>query len=190
MPEYAITMLVLKYQLTEEEYFDYNYYTAWSSPEKKGYRIRYYLRVFVLYAAVAVLFIVGSNSRQKITDFIIFGIIALVYFLLVPWLIKKSIGRRVKDILRQPENQHVLGEAEIILMDNGIIDKDEASESKYNWDAIVRKAETPFCYYLYTNSHHAIVIPKRAIRNAEEKKELERLLNQHLPLTSEFSRED
>lgn len=183
-------MLVLKYQLTEEEYFDYNYYTAWSSPEKKGYRIRYYLRVFVLYAAVAVLFIVGSNSRQKITDFIIFGIIALVYFLLVPWLIKKSIGRRVKDILRQPENQHVLGEAEIILMDNGIIDKDEASESKYNWDAIVRKAETPFCYYLYTNSHHAIVIPKRAIRNAEEKKELERLLNQHLSLTSEFSRED
>jgi hypothetical protein len=183
-------MLVLKYHLTEEEYFDYNYYTAWSAPEKKGYRIRYYLRVFLLYAAVAVLFILGSHSRQKVVDFIIFGAIAIVYFLLVPWLIKRSIGRRVKDILKQPENQHVLSEAEVILMDTGIIDKDEASETKYNWDAIVRKAETPFCYYLYTNSHHAIVIPKRAVRNAEEKKELERLLNQHLSLTSEFSGED
>jgi hypothetical protein len=96
----------------------------------------------------------------------------------------------VKDILRQPENEHVLGETEVILMDTGILDKDAASESKYSWDAIVRKAETPFCYYLYTNSHHAIVIPKRAVRNAEDKKELERLLNQHLTLTSEFSREE
>ncbi len=183
-------MLVLKYHLTEEEYFDYNYYTTWASPEKKGYRIRYYLRVFLLYAAVAILFIIGSRSRQMGVDFIIFAVIAIVYFLLVPWLIKRSIGRRVKDILRQPENQHVLSEAEVILTDTGIIDKDEASESKYNWDAIVRKAETPFCYYLYTNSHHAIVIPRRAVRNAEEKKELERLLNQHLSLTSEFSKED
>ena len=183
-------MLVLKYNLTEEEYFDYNYYTAWSSPEKKGYRIRYYLRVFLLYAAVAVLFIIGSRSQQMTTDFIIFGIIAITYFLLVPWLIRKSIGRRVKDILRDPENQHVLEEAEVVLMDTGILDKDAASESKYSWDAIVRKAETPFCYYLYTNSHHAIVIPKRAVRNAEEQKELERLLNQHLSLTSEFSRVD
>ncbi|WP_315814442.1 YcxB family protein [Paraflavitalea speifideaquila] len=68
-----------------------------------------------------------------------------------------------------------------------MIDKDEASESKYTWEAIVRKAETPFCYYLYTNSHHAIVIPKRAARNTAEKQELERMLNQYLSLTSEFS---
>lgn len=183
-------MLVLKYHLTEEEYFDYNYYTAWAAPEKKGYRIRYYLRVFLLYAGVAILFIIGSHSQQMAVDFTVFGVIAITYFLLVPWLIRKSISRRVKDILRQPENQHVLGEAEVVLMDTGILDKDAASESKYTWDAIVRKAETPFCYYLYTNSHHAIVIPKRAVRNAEEKKELERLLNQHLSLTSEFSEEE
>jgi hypothetical protein len=183
-------MLVLKYHLTEEEYFDYNYYTAWASPEKKGYRIRYFLRVFVLYVAVAVLFIVSRQSQQMLWDFIIFGIIAITYFLLVPWLIRRSIGRRVKDILRLPENQHVLGEAEVILMDTGIIDKDEASESKYTWDAIVRKAETPLCYFLYTNSQHAIVIPRRAIRNAAEKQELERMLSQHLSLTSEFSTEE
>jgi RNase P protein component len=183
-------MLVLKYHLTEEEYFDYNYYTAWSAPERKGYRIRYYLRVFLLYSAVAVLFIISRQSRQLLIDFTIFGLIAITYFLLVPWLIKNSIRRRVKDILRQPENQHVLGAAEVILMDTGLIDKDEGSESKYSWEAIVRKAETPFCYYLYTNSHHAIVIPKRAARNAAEKKELEQLLNQHLSLTSEFSKEE
>ena len=71
-------------------------------------------------------------------------------------------------------------------MDTGIVDKDTASETKYTWEAIVRKAETPTSYYLYTNTHHAIVIPKRVLGNLQEKQELHRLLNQHLPLSSEF----
>jgi hypothetical protein len=179
-------MLNLRYNLTEEEFFDYNYYTTWSSPDKKGYRTRYYLRVFLLYAAVAVLFIVSNHSQQMAVDFAIFGVIALTYFLLVPWLIKRSIRKRVNDILRQPENGHVLGVAEVTLTDYGIIDKDESSETKYTWDAIVRKAETSFCYYLYTNSHHAIVIPKRTVRHEADQQELERLLNAHLPLSSDF----
>jgi len=183
-------LLILKYNLTEEEFFDYNYYTAWSSPDKKGYRIRYYLRVFLLYTAVAVLFIVSNHSQQMGIDFVIFGAIALAYFLLVPWLIKRSIQKRVRDILRHPENGHVLGASEVILSDTGIVDKDDASESRYTWEAIVRKAETAFCYYLYTNSHHAIVIPKRTLQNTADKREMERLLNTYLPLSSEFGEDE
>ena len=179
-------MLTLKYHLTEEEYFDYNYFTAWSAPDKKGYRTRYYLRVFLLYAAIACLYIFANHSGQILIDFIIFGVIAAAYFLLVPSLIKRSIRRRVKDILAQPENEHVLGEAEVVLMDTGIIDKDKASESKYAWEAIVRKEETNDCYYLYTSSYHAIVIPKRVISNPHDRQELERLFNRYLPLSSEF----
>ena len=179
-------MLTLKYHLTEEEYFDYNYYTAWSAPEKKNYRTRYYLRVFLLYAAIAGLYIFSRRSEQIFIDFIIFGVIAIVYFLMVPWLIKRSILRRVRTILSQPENQHILEEAEVVLMDTGIVDKDNASESKYSWEAIVKKAETSSSYYLYTNSYHAIVIPKRVLESPPEKQELERLFNQFLPLSSEF----
>ena len=121
---------------------------------------------------------------------IIFGVIAIAYFLMVPWLIRKSIGRRIKDSLRQPDNQHVLGEAEVTISETGITDKDEASESKYSWEAIVRKGETPLCYYLYTNSYHAIVIPKRVVRNVADQQELERLFDTYLSLTSEFSTEE
>ena len=183
-------MLILKYHLTEAEFFDYNYYTAWASPDKKGYRIRYYLRVFLLYTAVAVLFIVSNHSQQMGIDFVIFGAIAMAYFLMVPWLIKRSIHKRVRDMLREPDNDHILGATEVILTDTGIVDKDDASESKYNWEAIVRKGETPLCYYLYTNSQHAIVIPKRVLRDAAEKKEMERLLNTYLSLSSEFGEDE
>lgn len=179
-------MLILKYYLTEEEYFDYMYFTEWTAPFKKWYRIRYYNRVFLLYTSIAALYIITNHSSRLVVDIVIFSIIALLYFILVPFLIKRAIRRRVRGILEQPENAHVLEESEIILMDTGIIDKDNASESKYTWEAIVRKSETASSYYLYTNSHHAIVIPKRVLRNPEDRLELERLFNQHLSLSSEF----
>jgi hypothetical protein len=92
------------------------------------------------------------------------------------------VRRKVKDILAKPENQHILNEAEIILADSGITDKDSVSESRYDWEAIVHFAETPLSYYLYTNSYHAIVIPKRVITDAHQEKETRRLFDGHLPL--------
>ena len=97
-----LNMLNLKYHLTEEEYFDYNYYTAWAAPDKKNYRLWYYLRVFILYGAVASLYIFSRRTEQIFIDLIIFGVIATVYFLMVPYLIKRSILRRVRNILSKP----------------------------------------------------------------------------------------
>jgi hypothetical protein len=105
----------------------------------------------------------------------------LIYLIMIPSFVKSSIRRKVKHILSKKENAHVLDDAEIILADTGIIDKDTHTESRYNWDAIVRLAETPDSYYLYTNSYHAIVIPRRAV-SKEQENELTALLSKNLPL--------
>lgn len=178
-------MVIFKYHLTEEEYFEFNYYTAWTAPEKKGYRIRYYIRFIIWYILFAALYLVTVWGVSA-SGFAIFGIMAVVIFLLIPEIVKRSIRQRVRSTLSQIENRHVLQESEVILMDTGIIDKDTASETKYTWEAIVRKSETPSSYYLYTNTYHAIVIPKRVLGSFQDKLELQRLLNQHLPLSSEF----
>ena len=179
-------MLTIKFRLTEEEYFQFSYYSTWSAPERRGYRIRYFLRVLVLYAGVALLYLLTNRENQRLVNFIVFGSIGVVYFLLVPTMIRKSVRRRVREILRQEENQHVLDESEIELSEQGIVDRDKVSESRYAWDAIVRKAETEQCVYLYTNSYHAIVIPKRALKDLRERQDFEHLLNRHLSLSSEF----
>lgn len=180
-------MVLLQFRLTEEEYYQYNYFTAWSDPGKRAYRLLYFLRVFLLYGVVAGLYILTSKSHLIWIDISVFVVTGGAYLLLVPFFIRWSVKRRVKDILSRKENLHVLDEAEIQLTDTGILDKDTVSESRYAWDAIVRKAETPDSYYLYTNSYHAIVIPKRAAPSVEEKREIERLFNQHLPLSAEFA---
>ena len=179
-------MLSFKFNLTEEEYFEYNFYTAWAAPHKRAYRIRYYARVFALYSVIAALYIFTSRTHRIEIDLVIFGVIGIIYFLLVPVLIKTSIRRRTKQIIAEPENQHVLDESEIILTETGILDQDKVSQSRYDWDAIVKKSETTSSYYLYTNSYHAIVIPKRVIRTQHERDELQSLFNCFLPLSSEF----
>lgn len=174
-------MVSLKFRLTEDEYLQYNYYTAWSAPTRKKYRIFYFLRVIILYGAVAMLYIIATRQHYIWIDISVFVITGLIYLIMIPSFVKSSIRRKVKDILSKKENEHVLDEAEIILAGSGIIDKDTNTESRYNWDAIVRLAETPDSYYLYTNSYHAIVIPKRTV-SKEQEKELTELLSQNLPL--------
>lgn len=175
-------MVSFKFRLTEEEYFRYNYYTAWADPRRKRYRILYFLKVIVLYGAVALLYILASRSHLVWIDISVFVFTGLLYLILIPFFIKRSVRRKVSDILSKKENEHVLDESEIILSDTGIIDRDTLSESRYNWDAVVHDAETDEGYYLYTNSYHAIVIPKRVIENETDKSELQRLLQTYLPL--------
>lgn len=174
-------MLSFRFRLTEEEFLQFNYYTAWGAPERKKYRIYYFLRVILLYGAVAMLYIIATKQHYIWIDISVFVVTGALYLILIPSFVKLSIRRKVKDILSKKENQHVLDDAEVILSDSGIIDRDTYSESRYDWDAIVRLAETPDSFYLYTNSYHAIVIPKR-ITTAEQQNHLRSLLSVHLPL--------
>ena len=127
------------------------------------------------------LYIIGTRQHYIWIDISVFVITGLIYLIMIPSFVKSSVRRKVKNILSKKENEHVLDDAEIILADTGIIDKDTNTESRYNWDAIVRLAETADSYYLYTNSYHAIVIPKRAV-SKEQEKELTELLSENLPL--------
>jgi hypothetical protein len=179
-------MVILKYQLTEKDFFEFNYYTNWAAPNKRGFRIRYILRAILLYTAVIAIYIFAIRKDFSTTAIMIASIPSIIYFLLIPTLVKRGMRQKVKAMLQKPENKQFLEPAEVVFMDTGIVTKDSISESKYNWEAIVRKAETPLSYYLYTNTYLAIVIPKRVIINAQERKELQQLFNQHLSLSSEF----
>ena len=180
-------MLTLRFNLTREEFLEYNYYTSWSSPDRRSYRFRYFMRVLALYGLVAAGYVfINRNRHELLVDIFVFSAIGLIYALIVPVLVKRSIKSRVNSMLKEPENLHILQTSEITLNEEGIIDKDNASESRYNWEAIVKKVETKDSYYLYTSSYHAILIPMRALSTPEEQKELKRLLDQHLPLASEL----
>lgn len=179
-------MLHLKYRLSPQEYFEFNYFTIWSAPHRLNYRASYYLKILLLYVAVAVLYISMRRTHNPWVDMIVFTVVAVIYFALIPKLIRRSVRKRTEQLLSQPENSHIVGDCEVILQDSGILDKDDKSETFYKWEAIVKRVETANCHFLYTNSHHAIVIPKRSLADNNDRQELHRLLETHLPLDADL----
>jgi hypothetical protein len=178
-------MVHLRFSLTEEEFYQFNFYTAWAAPERKGYRLWYFLKVMLLYTLVALVYIFVNKEHDWPLDLTIFALIGLAYFLLIPVLVKRSVRNRVKEILGRKENAHVLEESEVVVDEKGIFEKDPVSESRYDWEGIVKLADTNHCIYLYTNSFHAIVIPKRILTN-EDSARLKKLFNRHLPLSTDL----
>lgn len=73
----------------------------------------------------------------------------------------------------------------MIIDDSGISDKDENSDTKYAWNAIVKKLETREYIYLYLSSIQGIIIPKR-ILDQKQSDALQLLLSKNLTLGAEM----
>ncbi len=54
------------------------------------------------------------------------------------------------------------------------------------WKAVVRKTETETYFFLFINSIQAIIIPKRAFDNKDEKAEFKKMLSKHISLDAEI----
>ena len=65
--------------------------------------------------------------------------------------------------------------------------KNRFTETKYFWNAIIKKTETDTHYFLFENSLQAIIIPKRACKSEEEKLALRKVLSRNLSLDAEFN---
>jgi hypothetical protein len=70
----------------------------------------------------------------------------------------------------------------------GIIVSDDVMVSDIKWEAIVRRAETASAFYLFLNSHQALVIPKNLLFDSQ-KEDLESILNIHVPFLAEIPAE-
>ena len=55
--------MVLEYSLTEDDFFHFNFYAGWASPEKKSYRIWYYIK-YVAYAFIGAFFILIIDKKN------------------------------------------------------------------------------------------------------------------------------
>lgn len=56
--------MVIDYSLTEDDFFNFTFYAGWASPEKKTYRIWYYIK-FVGYAFIGAFFMILIDKNQQ-----------------------------------------------------------------------------------------------------------------------------
>lgn len=180
-------MLHLSYQLTEKEFLDYNFYTAWQGPERKSARIKYYIRGPVIFLIIITAFnYYQDNGRLKTSSFIIEGIGLLILFTMFRYRIRSVFDKQALKMIEQSGPGTILSAIELMLDENGIFGKTKVSETKYSWNAFKKKVRVNDCYYLYTNIRQALVIPLRAFSSPKEKEEFEKILLAYFPLEAEL----
>jgi YcxB-like protein len=181
-------MFSINYELTEEEYLNYNYYTAWLMPEKKAYRIKYYASMALLFFIVELgVFYILDNNQIKTNSIIILVVITIILLLLLPYRMKSVFNSRAKKLIAKSGPDTIFSATELTINENGLFGKNKVAEVKYQWAAFKKKIIQNNCYYLYINLQQAVVIPIRAFQSKEEKENFDALLARYLPLEAEFA---
>jgi hypothetical protein len=173
-------MLSLHYALTKDDYINYYTYVAWDSPANKKKRFYYYTRQMVpLLIFLFAFYYTGLFDRPGKFIFII-GSVLLAITLLSFINVRSNTIRTAERVADDPNNGSIFLELNVVISETGIVVKDELKESKYRWEAILRKAESKNYYFLFHNAVQAIIIPKRVFNTADEKGRFEKLLTQYL----------
>jgi len=162
-------------------------FTSWIAPWQKKNRIKYFLFYFIIFFGTSLLAAINSKRHIPLLSilFVSFCIGLILAFALYQF-VAFSLKRRVTKFLNKEENSDVLGQSEVLINEEKIIDKTTKSTTFYNWDSIIRFAKSENNFYLYINAMYAIIIPKRLLKNPSESKEFEKFILSSIPLSSSF----
>lgn len=105
-------------------------------------------------------------------------IICVPFFLMMS---KERFRKVAKKNYHDPGNKNIFAELELSFDESGIISKDEFSEGRSKWSAIVKSHTTQNLYILYPSDLAGMVIPKRAFKDDAERQEFEKMLAQYIP---------
>jgi hypothetical protein len=179
-------MLVIKYSLTPDDHYKFNYYRFWKSPSQKKVRIRFYVR-WIFYMVLIFIAIHWLRQRPPTNqDLLVAVVLILIGGLSIPIVHSYSLKRQIDKLLADEKNANYLAQTELTISYNGVYTKDDYEKSKYPWSTFVKKEESEFYYYLFLDSVRAITIPKRVFISQEERQEFELYLSKFFPVKAEF----
>jgi YcxB-like protein len=177
--------MILKYAVTKEDYIEYYTYVSWDAPEQKRKKINYYLRQLLINGGViAIIFYSRAFSFHFWYMYIYLGILLLTIIFQI-FSARNSVSKQAEKVTLDENNASIFSEKIMEIDDSGISLKDAVTESRFRWQAFIKKQENNHYYFLFTSSIEAIIIPKRIFKLADEKSRFEKLLTQHLSLDAE-----
>ncbi len=179
-------MLSLQYALTREDYTNYYTYVMWDAPENRKKRTTYYLKQLIPIAFFLLAFYyTGLFDRNSLFILVIAGFLVLTSLLSL-FGVRSNIKRQAEKIAENPANSSIFLPLALSASEAGLSIKDELSEGRFQWKAIIRKQENHQYYFLFINGIQAIIIPKRAFHSSDEKQLFDKLLQQQLSFDAEI----
>lgn len=160
----------LDYQLTEEDYIEFNLHHMSVSKAYKRAIFSQRCIFFLLLLMLTFLFSRTSELHWSVWA-VLFGIMYVFFILFFPKRLKKLTENRIKKMLREGDNSDFLGPQFLEITEAGISKKSNSSEKKNGWDSVQKVEESKNLILIYVSSLSAYMIPKKVFENEEKKNE-------------------
>ena len=160
-------MFKFKYQLNEEDYYEFSKFHMYNSPlnKKRIARMRFLCPAFFMMLSFLI-----YRATQNPVSYIIGGAISLLWIVFYEKLctsaLRKNINGAIKSGKLPVKNRSVLRFEE-----EGFFEKTELSEIQFPYTGIEQIVNGDSGIYIYTAATNAIIVPYQAFKNENEKKE-------------------
>ena len=178
-------MVALKYSITKEDYVNFYTYIMWDAPGKRKKRQMFYAKQSVPILIFLLAFYYTGLFDRPGKFILLIGGFLMITTLLSFIGVRTNTMKQAESIAENPENDSIFNELNVVASETGLLIKNDLKETKYQWASIIKKLESRNYYFLFHNAMEAIIIPKRAFSNEEEKVRFEKLLSQYLSLDAE-----
>ncbi|MBT2701126.1 YcxB family protein [Bacillus sp. ISL-40] len=157
----------VNYNLTEEDYINFNmFHIKNSQSTMRSLKIQRF--------SIPIIYIILSFVLSNIGDipflflFIPFLIVSIIWVIFYPKYFYKRVIHRIKKMINEGKNDGLIGEHNIIMTEEGIVDSTPTGETKVNWSGINNLKEDQEYLYVYNTSISAYILPKRDLKNVEQ----------------------
>jgi hypothetical protein len=157
----------LKYNLTEEDYINFNLFHMKNSPTimKSVRNQRIFTPVFYLLFSVVFSYMMDIPF---LVSFIPFLILSILWVLFYPKYLFGRAVRHTKRLIKEGRNESLLGEHHMVMNDEGIVDSNAKGVTKVAWSGINDLKENDQYIFLYNSAVSGYILPKREFKNVEE----------------------
>jgi hypothetical protein len=177
--------LEIEFELKEKDIVAFSeHYSKYSKTQRWIRWFTLCIGVVVVWALVLIyIFISEGGSPEKVTliiTLVVLSVYTLLWFLIVPFLLKKWKKKLILKQLSEGDNKGLLGKTRLEFNDQGIFGESESTRLKLNWDIVNNIEETEDHIFIYVSTVSAITIPKRSFKKKSEIKKLRKELNQYI----------
>ncbi len=179
-------MVSLHYKLTKADYVNFYTWVMWDAGTLRKKRAQTIIKQ-VSFVGIFIVVLNFTGVFRYLSTLTTTIILLMFGTTLLPLFTgRSSADKQGEEIADDPENASVFAETFLEATDTGLHVRTETSDTRYTWQAIVKKTETESYYFLFINAIQAIIIPKRILQNNDEKAAFQRLLLKNITLDAEL----
>lgn len=175
-------MIVIEHERTVEDLIEFSLFHVAHSPSFQRQILSWQIAMALLTTilSLSVNYLLYRQFAFTPIPFIVSILAGALVFFIYPYLNRKSMIGRLKQMLSEGNNKTMLGNQVITTSPEGIFCKSQAGESKLNWSSIDKVMQNEKYIFLYISSTNAFVIPTNAFATENQRQEFLSYIKAHM----------